>query len=220
VKDQTGAWLQGVSVTATSAGQPNQLGETDTNGCVVFAGLAPATWNVSLTKTGYVDPNGFASWTAGVGGPGGSATANTTSMASIPSLPIYLGQAGNVAATFTTSTGAAAEADGLASLGSGSSGPAMSSASLAPATDTNLPATTQASGSLFPFANMTSGTASYTNNYQEWAGRCAGQEPQPGTTPVATPTQVSVAPGASSVAATVYEPLLSVMSNTVTYGGT
>lgn len=219
VKDQTGAWLQNVSVTATSTGQPTQLGSTDANGCVVFAGLEPATWNVSLSKTGYVDPNGLASWVSGVGGPGGSATVNTTSIASIPSLPIYLGQAGTVAATFTTATGAAAEADGLSSLGSGSSGPAMTSPLLAPTTDTNLPTTTQTSGSLFPFANMTSGTASYTNNYQEWAGRCAGQDPPTGTTPVTTPTQVSLSPGQANVAATVYEPLLSVMSNNVTYGG-
>jgi Tfp pilus assembly protein PilV len=210
VKDQTGAWLSDVDVTATSTGQPTQLGSTDASGCVVFAGLTPASWDVSLTKTGYVDPNGDAS-------PGGSATVNTTSMASIPSLPIYLGQAGTVQATFATATGAAAEADGLSSLGSGSSGPAMTSPSLAPATDTNLPSTSQLSGSLFPFAGMTSGTASYTNNYQEWAGRCSGQEPPAGTSPT-TPTQVSVSPGAASVAATIYEPLLSVPN--VTYAGT
>ena len=41
VKDQTGAWLQGVSVTAATTGQPNQLGSTDVNGCVEFAGPDP-----------------------------------------------------------------------------------------------------------------------------------------------------------------------------------
>jgi hypothetical protein len=93
----------------------------------------------------------------------------------------------------------------------------MSTASVAPLTDTNTSTPTQASGSLFPFAYMNSGTASYANNYQEWAGRCAGQEPLPGTSPVTTPTQLSVTPGATGVAATVYEPLISVPS--VTYSG-
>ncbi len=212
VKDQTGTWLQNVTVTASTTGQPNQLGATDASGCVVFAGLTPASWTVNLTKTGFVDPNGNAS-------PGGTAAVSTSGMASIPSLPIYLGQAGSVQATFTTTTGAGAEADGLSSLGSGSSGPTMTTPSLAPATDTNAPTRTQASGSLFPFANMNSGTASYTANYQEWGGRCQGQEPLPGTTPVATPTTATITPGALNVAATVYEPILTLPAANVKFSG-
>jgi Tfp pilus assembly protein PilV len=208
VKDQTGSWLSGVGVTAASTAQPNQLGSTDVNGCVVFAGLAPAAWTVTLSKSGYVDPTGAAT-------PGGSATVSTTGMASIPSLPIYLGPAGSIQATFTTATGAAAESDGLSSLGSGSSGPSMSSPAIAPKTDTNSPTTSQLSDPLFPFAYMNSGTASYTNNYAEWGGRCPEQEPPAGTSPVTTPTQVSVNPGVTGVGATIYEPLLNL--STVTY---
>ncbi len=212
VKDQTGAWLQNVNVTASTSGQPNQLGATDASGCVVFAGLTPASWTVALTKTGFVDPNGNAS-------PGGTAAVSTSGMASIPSLPIYLGQAGSVQATFTTATGAGAEADGLSSLGAGSSGPTMSTPSLAPAADTNAPTRAQASGSLFPFANMNSGSASYTANYQEWAGRCQGQEPPAGTTPVTTPTTATIMPSALNVAATVYEPLLKLPAANVKFSG-
>jgi type II secretory pathway pseudopilin PulG len=211
VKDQTGAWLPGVSVSAASTGQPTQLGSTDINGCIVFAGLAPGSWTVTLTKSGYVDPTGNAT-------PGGTATVNTTGMATIPSPTVYLGQSGSVQATFATASGAGAESDGLSSQGSGSSGPAMTSAAVAPKTDTNVPTTTQPTDPLFPFAYMNSGTASYANNYQEWAGRCPGQEPPAATTPVTTPTTVTVSPGAANVAATVYEPLLKVSS--VTYPST
>jgi hypothetical protein len=211
VKDQTGAWLSGVSVSAASTGQPTQLGSTDVNGCVVFAGLTPASWTVTLTKSGYVDPTGSAT-------PGGNATVSTTGMATIPSPTVYLGQSGSVQATFTTATGALAESDGLSSLGTGSGGPTMATPDVAPTPDTNSPTTTQPSDALFPFAFMNSGTASYATNYTEWAGRCPGQEPPAGTSPVTTPTQVSVNPGATGIAATVYEPLLSVSS--VTYNTT
>ncbi|MGH2894391.1 MAG: carboxypeptidase-like regulatory domain-containing protein, partial [Solirubrobacteraceae bacterium] len=204
VKDQTGAWLSGVSVSAASTGQPTQLGSTDSNGCIVFAGLTPASWNVTLSKSGFVDPTGISSLSA-------SATVSTTSMAQLPSLPVYLGQSGTVQATFATATGAAAEADGLASLGSGSGGPSVTLPSVAPLTDTKMPQPNQLSGALFPFAYMNSGTASYANNYQEWAGRCLEQEPPTGTNPT-TPTSAMVNPGAQNVAATVYEPLLSVPS--------
>ena len=210
VKDQTGAPLPGVSVSAVSAGQPTQLGSTDVNGCIVFAGLAPGSWAATLTKSGYVDPTGNPA-------PTSSATVTATGMTTLPSLPYYLGQAGSVQATFTTNVaGVAAEADGLSSLGSGSSGPTMPSASLAPTIDINAPTTTQTSPSLFPFGFTTSGTTTYTNNYTEWAGRCPGQRPPVGTNPT-TPTTVSVSPGAANVAATIYEPLLKVSA--VTYGG-
>lgn len=210
VKDQTGAWLSGVSVTAASTGQPTQLGSTDANGCVVFAGLAPASWTVTLTKSGYVDPTGNAT-------PTGSATVATTGMASVPSMvPLYLGPAGSVQATFTTNvTGAGAEADGLSSSGVGTA-PVMPAPSLAPAIDINAPTTAQTSGLLFPFGFTSGGTTSYVGNYTEWAGRCPGQRPPVGTSPV-TPTTVTVSPGTTNVAATVYEPLLKV--STVTYGG-
>jgi hypothetical protein len=211
VKDQTGAWLSGVSVSAASTGQPTQLGSTDANGCVVFAGLAPVSWTATLSKSGYVDPTGNAA-------PSSTAVVTATGMTQLPSLPDYLGQAGTVQATFVTNvTGVGAEADGLSSLGSGSSGPTMPAPSVAPATDTNAPTATQLSGSLFPFGYTTGGTTSYSGNYTEWAGRCVGQRPPAGSNPT-TPTTASVSPGTANVAATVYEPLLKVSS--VTYPNT
>ncbi len=39
VKNQTGAWLPGVSIGAV--GPDTQTGTTDSNGCVLFAGLTP-----------------------------------------------------------------------------------------------------------------------------------------------------------------------------------
>ena len=59
VTDQTGAGLPGVSVTAAPAtgttGLVGQSGQTDTAGCTVFTDMTAGSYNVTVSKAGYVD---------------------------------------------------------------------------------------------------------------------------------------------------------------------
>lgn len=195
VKDQTAAWLPGVSISAV--GPDSQTGSTDNNGCVLFAGLTPGGYVATMTDAGYVDPNGNSSPTA-------TATVTGTGVQAPSSLPIYMGQAGSVAGSFTTSTtGNLGEADGLSWLGSGTTPSGMSGGfQTAPTVDPALPLTAVTTGALFPFYRSV-GTVGYGSNYVVWGGRCAGQQPPSGSY-----TSATVSPGATGVTASVQQPLL------------
>jgi type II secretory pathway pseudopilin PulG len=177
VKDQNGQGVSGVNVTATSAstqtspaGASTQTSTTSSNGCVLFAGLVPGSYTVSMADSNYVDPNGVPSPLAA------SATVTTSSPTSTTGNPFYLGLAGSITGTFTTAVAAASgEADTISWVGSGgaSGGPSGMSGGFRftplgaiSSSITTLP--------LFPFNGGTSG---YTNNYAVWAGRCAQQQP-------------------------------------------
>jgi type II secretory pathway pseudopilin PulG len=194
VKDQTGAWLPGVSIGAI--GPDTQTSTTDNNGCVLFAGLTPGGYVATMTDTGYVDPNGNSSPTA-------TATVTGTGVQAPSSLPIYMGQAGTFTGAFTTSTaGAGGEADGLSWVGTGTTPSGMSGGfQTAPTIDPALPLTTVTTGALFPFYRSV-GTVGYGGNYVVWGGRCAGQQPPSGY------TSATVMPGANVSTPTVQEPLL------------
>ncbi len=207
VTDQTGAGLPGVSVTAAPAtgttGLVGQSGQTDTAGCAVFTDMTAGSYNVTVSKPGYVDqtaasaPSKPASVVA-TGTPAGTA--------------FVLGQAGGIAATFKSSSSSGAptlggEADALSYSGSGTTGNVS-----APTTMTNSVAATAFTTptSLFPWNTATPpATPSYSNNYAVWAGKCAFQQYQ--NTGTSTYQLASVNPGIVS-SATVQEPMLSITS--------
>lgn len=185
--DQTTAPLAGVSVSAT--GPESDAATSDANGCTIFTGLNTGTYNLTFTDTGYVDPNGNASPIAD--------TANVASTGiATPSRgnPIELGQAGGVTANFYIDNGGPSFNSGSLSWYGSGSGYSMSNArTRTVTTPINTIATTTVaggSGGLFPFASSLN-PATYTNNYQLWAGTCRQEEPPAGT------DVTSVAPGSS-----------------------
>jgi len=193
VTDQTGAGLSGVTVNPT--GPSNQTALTDPNGCVLFAGLKPGAYTISVTDSGYVDPNGNTTST-------GNATVNSTGLAQATNGKFHLGLGSTVTGAFTTPvTGATGEADGLSYTGTGSAY-GMSTPLTVPSCTTCTLQTSISAPHLFPFY----GTSGYTGNYSLWAGRCTQQEPP-------TPTQATVNPG-SSQSANVVEPVLDIAAIT------
>ncbi len=194
VNDQTGAPLSAVGIQAT--GPSNQSGSTDSNGCVLFAGLNPGSYTVTATDSGYVDPKGNVS----------PVTATTTVASTGTAAQNFrLGLAGSVVGTFAAqgaSGSVSGEADGLSWTGTGSSLPTWTSMQSATAgTSITTPA-------LFPFYQSTA-PVGYANNYTLWAGQCAGQQPP------TNQTQATVTPGSVNQSATILEPLLNL--GNVTY---
>jgi prepilin-type N-terminal cleavage/methylation domain-containing protein len=190
--DQTGAPLSGVAVAAT--GPDTQNDTTNSAGCVLFAGLSPGGYALTLTDPGYVDPDGNAS------PPNVTATVTASTPVAPSGNPFRLGRAGSLAGTFTTAAtylGYNGEADGISWLGSGASygmsgGYRTVTSSAAAASLTTA--------SLFPFNQSTTSTASYTNDYSAWGGRCLQQEPPAGM------DTFTVMPGSTGQAANVIEP--------------
>jgi type II secretory pathway pseudopilin PulG len=204
--DQTGTPLSGVAVTAT--GPDTQNDTTNASGCVLFAGLSPGGYALTLADPGYVDPNGNAS------PPNVTATVTASTPVAPSGNPFRLGRAGSLAATFTTagsSSGYNGEADGVAWLGSGAS--YAMSGGYRTATST-APSPTLGTASLFPFNESTTTTASYTNNYSAWAGRCLQQEPPAGV------DTYTVTPGSTGQAVNVLEPVLYVGATNYKNGST
>jgi prepilin-type N-terminal cleavage/methylation domain-containing protein len=212
VTDQTAAALPGATITAngpaTSSGNGPlaQSAPSDSNGCVMFAGLDPGVYTVGVSYNGWVDPSGNAA-------PTGTATVTSTSGAVSPNNGVFrLGNPGTIVGAFATaaSGGYTGEADGISWLGS-LGAIAMPSFETAPAADPTTPGTTYTTGSLFPFA-ATSPT-SYTQNYSVWGGRCLKQLP-----PVTkNPNLFTVTPGSMGTAQTIQEPLLDL--GTINYNG-
>ncbi len=200
VTDPAGAQVPGLTVSA--AGPSTQTSPTDSSGCVLFAGLVPGGYTVTMTDPGYITPAGAPTPLTA------TATVTTTGVAVPTGSPFQLGLPGSIAGTFATSaaTGSAtAEADGMSYVGTDGVN-TMSGVAPTSAAGTVRSASTPSTKSLFPFYNATTG---YTGNYAVWGGRCAQQKP-----PTATTTGVT--PGLAA-AATVVEPLLNL---NVTYNGT
>lgn len=183
--DQTTAPLPGVTVAATLASPPESDSATsDANGCTIFTGLPTGNYNLTFTDTGFVDPNGNASPIAD--------TANVASTGiATPSRgnPIELGQAGGVTANFYIDNAGAQgplfTANSLSWYGSGSGYSMSNSRSYTPGGlqssiyTVTAGASPTGPGGLFPFASALN-PASYTNNYQLWAGTCRQEEPPAG----------------------------------------
>jgi Tfp pilus assembly protein PilV len=213
VIDQTGTPVTGASIAATgqSTGGDSESGATDSNGCVIFTGLNPDTYGVTVTNPGFVDQNGNTtlSDTASV------ATGGTTRPTNNPEV---IGQAGSIGASFTTVaypsdtstvastvTGEAASRLAYFGLGGTQSMSGVKAVNAVSSTgDTLLTAT-----NLFPFW-FKGPPATYNGNYHVWAGSCLAEEP-----PSAYLTAVTVNPGGNPTA-TVQEPALDL---NVTYAG-
>jgi Tfp pilus assembly protein PilV len=190
--DQTGTPLSGVAVAAT--GPDTQNDTTNASGCVLFAGLSPGTYNLTLADPGYVDPNGNTS------PPNVTASVTASTPTSPSGSPFRLGRAGSLTGTFTTvasSLGYNGEADGISWLGSGASYGMSGGYRTVTAA---APAASLTTASLFPFNESTTATPSYTGNYSAWGGRCLQQEPPAGVDTFA------VNPGVTGQAASVIEP--------------
>ena len=173
VTDQTGAAIQGVTIAPT--GPSTQTAPSDSNGCVMFAGLTPGLYSIGLTYSGYVDPNGNST-------PTGTATVTTTGTAHPNGGTFRMGQAGSIVGTFQTSGGAGGEADGISWLGNKGSIPMSGGFRTAPTADPTTPSTGFTTFSLFPFASLS--PTDYTGNYTR-LGRtlrragAAGAQPRP-----------------------------------------
>jgi prepilin-type N-terminal cleavage/methylation domain-containing protein len=207
VKDETGASLGGITVTAKDQTTGHvKSAITDQNGCVVFANMPLDPFNVAATGTGYVDYDGNNPT------PAQAVTVNNASIVKPPNDPFVMGVAGKITANlFKTAISATNQPSvngyDISYFGTGGAVHMSSSADVAP---TPQPFSSIATPvTLFPFWSATS---HYTNNYQVWAGTC--DQEQPGAPPAGTNT-ATVTPG-SSVNATVFEPAL---AGLVTYAG-
>ena len=184
VTDQTGAAINGVTVsttgpaTSSSAGPLAQTGQTDANGCIMFAGLTPpGLYTVGLSST-------VGSTPAATPPRPGTATVTSTGLAVQPNNGVFhLGQAGSIVGTFKTATtgGSTGEADGISWMGSKGSIP-MPNFETFPTTKPSTLGTGYTTGALFPFASVS--PVSYTTNYTVWGGRCANQAPPAPVRPV------------------------------------
>ena len=212
VTDQTGAALPGVTInangpaTSTGAGPLAQSAPSDSNGCVMFAGLTAGVYTVGLSYNGWVDPSGNSA-------PTGTATVTSTSGAVSPNNgAFHLGNPGTIVGTFATaaSGGYTGEADGISWQGALGAIP-MPTPETAPTADPSTAGTGYTTGALFPFA-ATSPT-SYTQNYSVWGGRCSKQAPPPGK----NPNLFTVNPGSMGTPHTIQEPLLDL--GTIAFSG-
>jgi len=67
VLDRNGVGVGAVNVTATGTGLPSLAAKTDTLGCAYFPYIATGTYNATIAKTDYIDPNGLSTPVATVG---------------------------------------------------------------------------------------------------------------------------------------------------------
>lgn len=139
-------------VTAVLTGtttSPSQL--TDKYGCAVFLDVAPGTYTVAVSRTGYVDPNGAATSTR---------TLTVAGTDTPPLAQLQLDRTSGVVITPTTPNAAYPIPAGLGGTVSNTSMTSTRSA-------TSATATTTISG-LFPFKN---------SSYLGWAGTCTDGNP-------------------------------------------
>ena len=206
VDDQTGnTGLAGVNVSAagpTPATTTVDSGTTDNGGCIQLTGLATGGYTVTMSKTGYVDPNGNSTIT-------NSTNVTSTGTAYPSTNPNHLGLAGALGVVFQSQIASGTLTSQLANdvswYGAGSAvsmTAPQTSAVASPYTGTTV-------ASLFPFA-YTSPSLNYTNNYTVWSGSCPQEQPPNGT------DQFSVWPGSNQTSQVVSEPALGILA---TYNG-
>lgn len=207
VDDQTGNPLSGVTITATgqSTGGDQESGSSDSNGCVIFTGLASDTYSVSFNSTGYVDKDGNSPLTD-------TATVSDSGTARPTNNIEYMGQAGTISAYFSTQayTSSSSTTVGTVSnqvspnvsyYGAG----ATQSMSSMPTVSNSSGATSYTLTNLYPFY-FSGSSNNYTSNYHVWNGACRQEEP-----PSAYDT-ANVSPG-SSQTLIVQEPALNLTFN-------
>jgi Tfp pilus assembly protein PilV len=176
LQDQGANAVSGIPVTLGSPA--NMSDTTDSQGCVVFTGVAAGSYTASWSSSGYVDTSGATSVQKTVNVVAGATTTNTFNFAA----------AGSIAVTFNTKVGAAAQQ--------------AAQANVLTVSHPNLPApgtlewdptgglqTTINATNLFPF----------TSAYGVYAGDCTSNDPTTYTSNYYTsnPGAVTVAPGNS-----------------------
>ncbi len=182
VRDGTGAGIEGVSVTATG---PATLSDTtDESGCAFFGYVAPGTYTVSPSQTGYVDPSGAAA-------PSRQASVIGEETATVA---FDYAQAGSATVSFDTSVGGTVRAataenvilahSGLPAPGRRTFGTGSSRASIA-------------ATSLFPFSSP----------YAVYSGNCSGADPRNYSQAAGL---LTVAPG-GAYTITVREPAINIL---------
>jgi Tfp pilus assembly protein PilV len=181
VVDQDGAPLSGVTVSAT--GPENETASTDSDGCTIMAALSQGDYSVTVSRSGYVDPDGNQAGSI----PARPAPVSGTGTTFPNPNPFKLGQPGGISANFKTVIGATTytgqKAASLSWANGGMSTPGYQTNTL-PASGSpskivpNAQVNSWVSGqpfNLFPFNNGTPGV--YTNNYTVWAGPCDAAKP-------------------------------------------
>jgi hypothetical protein len=188
VRDHTGNGVQGVSVSLTGA--QSYTDTTNALGCVLWGYLPVGNYTVSLSKQGYVDPNGVAqpSRPAGVVGEATSTIA----------FDYDLG--GRIQAGYETlvrSGGAPMPANGTAFT----------------AVTSHLPVPLTPFGDGAPHAGYTSGLVyPFADPYGAYAGACAGADPAA----YGVPAQLALVQPGGTAAVTLREPPVDLL---VTRGG-
>jgi Tfp pilus assembly protein PilV len=201
VKDQTGAPLSGVGVSAS--GPDSASDTTGVNGCTVFAALDPGDYTLTLTDPGYVEPDTTPSPIAISATVTGTGTSTPSS-----GNPVTLALAGTMVTNFTANSGALTnqQAEAVSWYGAGSSNSMSTFKSkyygAAGVQGTTIPSS--GSITLFPFAFT---GPSYANNYQVWAGPCQAMRPPTGV------DTVTAGPGSSQTLA-VAEPAINLQVKT------
>jgi hypothetical protein len=180
VLDQNGAAVSGVRVDVAGAdqntGSVRRFGITDSAGCTIFGSLLVGDYNVTGTKTGYVDYNGVAGAT-----PNPSPITTTAGNTATPQLT--MGQAGKIIANFQTTTSFGTYANQQAPALSWNNNLMSTPGLLIPGSPATSITTAQ---TLFPF-NTTTPSGSYT----AWGGKCITD------LPTTNQSIASVLPGAT-----------------------
>jgi type II secretory pathway pseudopilin PulG len=176
ITNQAGAGLVGLPL---NLGSPANLGRTtDSEGCAVFSRVNAGSYNLTFSRSGYVDPGGVNAVTAPA-----SVVASTTS-----TVTLLYAQAGAIAVSFDTKVGALAPqaAQARATIVSHSNLPAPGRRTF---NATPAPQSTITASSLYPF----------TSGYGVYAGSCANNDPTVYNSNyyASNPGLVTVAPGGS-----------------------
>ena len=183
VLDRTGAGVPAVTVEVS--GPKNVGGTTNSAGCVFFGFLPQGDYDVTISKTGYVDPNGVSVVTRSVG------VANEATQ----NLSVDYDLAGRMTINVNTRRNGVTMASPTPYVSLGHSQLASPNTRVF---GNGTPASSFTAPGLFPF----------TSPYSVYAGNCAGANPSNLPAPAAVPPGlVTVTPGASP-SITIREPAL------------
>ena len=160
--EESGTPLAGATVVAKGPAPSSSAHELETslNGCAILA-LSPGEYSINVSKTGYVDPNGYANTEKDL-----SVTKAVYLPAETTSKEGYnLGLAGKLLVKFTEgSTSAPAQGDSFVAYNTGMSEPRSLPE---PSTVGTYSSTIETPSSIFPF----------TTTYTVYAGTCAADLP-------------------------------------------
>jgi hypothetical protein len=178
---ESGAPLQGVEVVATgpSPASTNYELETSANGCAILA-VPPGEYNINASKSGYVDPNGFAHTHEDESG---SVTRSVYIPAENTSKVGYnLGLAGKLEVKFTEgSLATPTEGDSFIAFNTGMTKPRPFG------TSGSYGTTVPSSSTIFPFKSK----------YTIYAGTCEADLPSANGVPLIAAEEQEVTPGST-----------------------